>query len=164
MDAETWHEVMLVLAGGIVSLIASALTWLIPYLIQKSKAVEYQVRVLECSGTKLKLALQCKNKSKQVRFVENVKVYFDEGSKRLIQCENQIDDYRELRIEHNTKSDSLFSFEVPAETIKKVVLEFESTEEIKKDKQYSLWINNKTYLYDFDINNHNWQKIRQKRR
>ena len=137
MEAETWHEVMLVLAGGVVSLIASVLTWLIPYLIQKSKAVEYQVRVLECSGTKLKLALQ---------------------------CENQIDDYRWFRVEHSTESDSSFSFEVPAETIKKVVLEFESTEEINKDEQYSLWINNKTYLYDFDINNHNWQKIRQKRR
>lgn len=154
-------EIIMLMVGAGISLVTTFLIWLCNHIYNHFGGLDVSLKVMECEGSKLKIKLSCFNKSKVTKYLEHTSVYFCEGTKHLISCENQIDNYSIMRVYHETNSDDTFSFAIPPETIKEVILEFDSAEEIDTEENYRLWFSNKKKVtYPFKINSHNWQKLK----
>lgn len=158
---EIWKEICLLFAGMMISLLTTLIVWFIPYINNARKKLQIEVRVLEKNEYNLKIKLRFTNKSKLLKYVQNINVYYDE-SLILAQCENQVDNFKFFCIEHVTNNDTSFSYIVEPETIKECTLSFDSAIELDFTKKFNLWFNNKTYMYKFNINSNSWQKVCEK--
>lgn len=89
--------------------------------------------MLEKNEDHLKIKLRFTNKSKLLKYIQNINVYYDESLK-LAQCENQDDNFKFFCIEHITNNDSSFSYIVGPESIKEYTLSFDSKIELDYTK------------------------------
>lgn len=161
-DPEFQKDIALLFAGAGISLLTSIFMWLIPMVFRKATKLKTELRVIEKNHYQVKIKLRFTNKSKESKYIENIRVYFQNASKGLIQCENQIDEYKNWCISRETTGDESFSISVPPEAIKETTLCFESNEAIDYEQEYTLWFNGTSYQYSFDINSESWQKIHKK--
>lgn len=106
---EIWKEICLLFAGMMVSLLTTLIVWFIPYINNARKKLQIEVRVLEKNEYNLKIKLRFTNKSKLLKYIQNINVYYDESLK-LFQCENQVDNFKFFCIEHITNNDTSFSY------------------------------------------------------
>ena len=157
---ETLKEILLLLAGMGISLLTTFILWLVRFVDNKRNKLIINLRVMDKSQYRLTVKLKFINKSKETKYVDNINVLLDDGAKKLFQCEGQIDNYSLMRVEHDAEFDNTFSLAITSESIVEKVLSFDSAEDLNSYNDFNLWINNKTYLYKFNVNSHNWQLLK----
>ncbi len=158
MDTTIIHDMIMLFVGMAISLMTTLILWLVPFIINRFKGLTIKIRVMEKNNNQITIKFYFKNKSKQVKYVENINVYYQNAWTKLFQCENQIDDYKCIRIEHQTRYESNFSFDVRGESIKETILSFEGVDSLDFNENFFIWFNGKPYMYQFNANRTNWQQ------
>lgn len=156
------NEIIMLFCGMGISLLTTFILWLAKTISQKVVGLKIELRVLDRTNGIAKIKFRFINRSKETKYVQNIKIYYDGSKYQLIQCENQVEIKNSFCITRESTEDTSFSVCVPPESIKETILCFDGQGEIDINQDYNLWFNYSKHLYSFNMESNNWQKISKK--
>lgn len=166
-DALTYgQEIGLVALGAGISLATTFLVWLAKFLIAKIRKVEKWVLVKEINENILVLKFKFINKSTEAKLIKTVKVYFDDGGKQLIPCEDNVTVYEGmLPVHHDSDgNDTSFTFMVPPKSVEEHSFKFDAVTKLDLRQQYFVFFGTNKESYLINLKNKRWQKLSKKNR